>query len=354
MRKSWILYGATIFLDAMKWKMNSLHWPYIGPVGLDHEKRVVQLCECLCIAEELKKYAFVLKSLEEMEPRRKLKSIHLIYSDCFIMDELLTMVGLKRPASIGGNEGTDLIWDSHHLRSQVWPSVEGLGSRLYDMVSGDLGLLVFGHTREIYDAAYGRIAAKLASNPAKLEYIKRGYYDHPERFAQFYVKCIPGNLGKSSSQPAESNHSSVIAHLGPGSTQDMVLQITDLYTRQKRLAEAHATEDAKYEKQSRLDAHKADNESEAEALCTLSKWGYNEYWKPLADLAVDYTHERLENGDSIRKIGMRVQESAHFIPNGERCNCHWRLAASVFMNIRRMVAFSCDHCTQKDFSSPTR
>jgi hypothetical protein len=233
MRKSWIRYGATIFLDAMKRKMNSLHWPYIAPVGLDHEKRVVLLCECLCIAEELKKYAFVLKSLEEMEPRRKLKSIRLIYSDCFITDELLTMVGLRRPASMGGNEGTDLIWDSHHLRSQVWPSAEGLGQRLYDMVSEDLGLLLFGQTRAIYDEAYGRIAAKLASNPAKLEYIKTRYYDHPERFAQFYVKRIPGNLGKSSSQPAESNHSSVVAHLGPGSTQDIVMQITDLYSRQK-------------------------------------------------------------------------------------------------------------------------
>jgi hypothetical protein len=84
------------------------------------KKWVNQLCECLCIAEELKKYAFVLKSLEEMELRWKLESICLlIYSDCFIMDELLTMVGLKRPVIMGGNEGTDLIWDSHHLRSQV-------------------------------------------------------------------------------------------------------------------------------------------------------------------------------------------------------------------------------------------
>jgi hypothetical protein len=146
------------------------------------------------------------------------------------------------------------------------------------MVSGDLGLLLFGQTREIHHAQYGRIAAKFASNPAKLEYmINRGYNDHPERFAQFYMKCISGNHDKSSSQPAESsNHSSEIAHLGPGSTQDMVLQITDLYTRQKPLAEAHATKDTKYEKQSRIDARKADNESEAEALYTLSKWGYNE------------------------------------------------------------------------------
>jgi hypothetical protein len=256
---------------------------------------------------------------------------------------------------MGGNEGTDLIWDSHHLRSQVWPSAEGLGQRLYDMVSEDLGLLLFGQTRAIYDVAYGRIAAKLASNPAKLEYIKTRYYDHPERFAQFYVKRIPGNLGKSSSQPAESNHSSVVAHLGPGSTQDIVMQITDLYSRQKRLADAHATEDAKYEKQSRLEARQANNESEEEALCALSKWGYNDYWKPLAHLAVDYTHERLENGDRIKRNGMPL-ESARFIPDGERCNCDWRLetGSECVHEYMKSGGILCDHCTPTDFSSPIR
>jgi hypothetical protein len=104
----------------------------------------------------------------------------------------------------------------------------------------------------------------------------------------------------------------------------MVMQITELYTRQKRLADAHATADAMYEKQSRLDARKADNESESEALCTLSKWGYTDYWKPLRDLAVNYIHERLNNGDSIRKNGMPLA-SACFIPDGERCDCDWRL-----------------------------
>jgi hypothetical protein len=53
MRRSWIRFGSTIFLDAMKRKLNSLHWPYIGPVAIDHEKRVVPLCECLCLEEAL-------------------------------------------------------------------------------------------------------------------------------------------------------------------------------------------------------------------------------------------------------------------------------------------------------------
>ena len=33
MRKAWIKFGLMVFLDAMKRKMNSLHWPYIGPVA---------------------------------------------------------------------------------------------------------------------------------------------------------------------------------------------------------------------------------------------------------------------------------------------------------------------------------
>ena len=35
MRKAWIKFGSMVFLDAMKRKMNSLHWPYIGPVAMD-------------------------------------------------------------------------------------------------------------------------------------------------------------------------------------------------------------------------------------------------------------------------------------------------------------------------------
>jgi hypothetical protein len=52
--------AALFFLDAMKEReMNNPHWPYIAPVSLDHKKRAVQLCECLCLAEDLKNYAFV-------------------------------------------------------------------------------------------------------------------------------------------------------------------------------------------------------------------------------------------------------------------------------------------------------
>jgi len=84
-----------IFVDAMKRKMNSLHWPYIGPVALDHENRVATLCESLCLGETFQAYKFALSLLELMEPRRKLNTIRIIYADQFMTDEFLPMVGLQ-------------------------------------------------------------------------------------------------------------------------------------------------------------------------------------------------------------------------------------------------------------------
>jgi hypothetical protein len=120
MRKAWIRFGSTIFLNAMKRKLNSIHWPYIGPLALDQENRVVLLYECLCLVEELDAYAFVLNSLEEMEPRRKKSTIRIIFADCFITDELLPMVGLERalkPLLCGTHFTSSLRYGPNNLGS---------------------------------------------------------------------------------------------------------------------------------------------------------------------------------------------------------------------------------------------
>jgi hypothetical protein len=120
MRKAWIRFGSTIFLDAMKRKLNSIHWPYIGPLALDQENRVVLLYECLCLVEELDAYAFVLNSLEEMEPRRKKSTVRIIFADCFITDELLPMVGLERalkPLLCGTHFTSSLRYGPNNLGS---------------------------------------------------------------------------------------------------------------------------------------------------------------------------------------------------------------------------------------------
>ncbi|EEC42900.1 predicted protein [Phaeodactylum tricornutum CCAP 1055/1] len=319
MRKAWIRFGSTIYLDAMKRKMNSLHWPYIGPVAMDHEMRVVPLCESICLGETLAAYAFALNSLEQMEPRRKLASIRLIYADCFLTDALLPLVGLKRPS-------TTLAWDSFHLKSKVWP--EYFGPTLFDQLKASLGKMLYGKSRKEYDEAYQEIAQTLAHNPAKLEYVK-GLYDHPERFAHHFIKTIPGNLGKSSSQPAESNHSSVVARVGPGSSQDIVKEISALLYRRQDLANLHEQEDARYELLSFNRASKTKTTtllhdlSDAGAHKALSKRFFKDYWCPLSEEGKSYTHLCLPCGSHqiFHMDTPKLDDFAIVIKKGERCTC---------------------------------
>ena len=115
MCKSWVHYGDTIFLDAMKCKLNGLHWKYIGPVAFDNEEQIIQLCECLCVEEDLDFYAWVqfimgpfslpkakydASKLETLVTADKplLKSLSknttwLLVSGLYILDELRTTNG---------------------------------------------------------------------------------------------------------------------------------------------------------------------------------------------------------------------------------------------------------------------
>jgi len=328
MRKAWIRYGNVMFADMMKRKMNSLHWPYVSLVGLDNEKRVVRFCECLCLEEELEYYAWAISSLAVMEPRRALSSIRILFADGVMSDTILLLLGLKRPNEMGSIEGTDVVTDSFHLVSYVWPYE--LGQHLFDRLSPDLNAFVYAETREGYDSAYARVVSKLASDPLKLQYIK-DYRDHPERFARYYVKRIPGNLGKTSSQPAEANHSSAVAHLGPGSTQDMVIQIKDLLSRQRELDTAHTSTDARYKllaTQKARELKAQNNLSEAEALCTLSNWGYNEYWKPMVEESNNYTllPDQGDEYDRLHRNGTSM-DSIRLIRKDGRCPCDARIEA---------------------------
>jgi len=74
-----------------------------------------------------------------MEPQCKLRSIHLICSDGLFIDQLLDLLGLQRLAEAGSKEGTDLVWDSHHLGTAIWHNEEhGLGQQTHGLVREDM------------------------------------------------------------------------------------------------------------------------------------------------------------------------------------------------------------------------
>jgi hypothetical protein len=239
MRIAWIRFGHLIFMDSMKRQMNSLHWPYNSFVILDNCRRIFPVVESLTISEYFDGYAFAARSLEAMEPGRKLKDIDIIFSDCFVTDDFLPLIGVSR------DTGTHLIWDAHHLRSDVWPTK--FGQAMYNTIKTPMAKMLFGETRAVYEEGYKEVAALLVTNPVLLDYVTE-YYEHPERFATYCIRAILGNLLREGSQPAESNHASIHAALGTGS-QEMEGQIHELFLRISEIQKKH--EQAKYKARTR-------------------------------------------------------------------------------------------------------
>jgi hypothetical protein len=113
---------------------------------------------------------------------------------------LLDLLGVKCLKKIGALDGTDGITDSFHLLLMVCPLE--FSQHLFDRLRQDLNALVYADTCKAYEAA--KLFQKLVaatSDPAMIKYLKE-YYDHPERFACYYVKHIPSNLASpAANQP---------------------------------------------------------------------------------------------------------------------------------------------------------
>jgi hypothetical protein len=101
-----------------------------------------------------------------------------------------------------------------------------------------------------------------------------------------------------------------------------VQHVKALFDQQLKLINLHQQDDAKYQKLSRLKAHEMkDNPSEAEAIETLSNFGYKEYWLLVVEASKEYSHLVLPSGASrLHRNGTR-DDSARIIEPGKRCEC---------------------------------
>jgi hypothetical protein len=127
MRGDWIRYGDIVQLDAQRKQVNELKWPYIGPVVVTNENTVAVICESLVVSETFDAYKFVMCSLEDMEPRRRLSQVRVVHSDCFLTQEALPDIGL--PSAY-------LVWDHYHLLQQVWKN--SIAAQPYSLIFGHL------------------------------------------------------------------------------------------------------------------------------------------------------------------------------------------------------------------------
>jgi len=103
MRSNLLRFGDILFLDAQKRGHNSYNWPYIGPVIKDHNLKIGLVAESIVIAEDLDTYAWILRSMSEMEPRWKLADIRVIFGDQFITPTLLINLGIQNSCLLRGD-----------------------------------------------------------------------------------------------------------------------------------------------------------------------------------------------------------------------------------------------------------
>jgi hypothetical protein len=85
-----------IFLDGQNYQYNTYGWPYIGPVVKDAETMVQTCAESICIKESNPIYAWVMKSMSEIEPAFDLKKLHIMFADQLISDAVLVELGHER------------------------------------------------------------------------------------------------------------------------------------------------------------------------------------------------------------------------------------------------------------------
>jgi hypothetical protein len=310
MREAFVRFGDQLFLDFMKREMNHLHWAYHGPCVLTEELEVQVVCEGLFIEESLPTYAFALNFILDKERRRRRDSILIVYGDCMLSSELFKMVGLCNALC---------IWDHFHLLKKVWP--EKFGPHVFAKLENGLRGMLGAESPAAFEEAFQHVRRHLLSDPVNLDYIKTGFYHHPEKFATFKINEVEGSMERKGDTPAEQNHSSIVSHLGNGSCQPIENQIMKLFTRQKELLAKRNTATARYNLVCDNLAAEESDPSEEEAILVLSNYAYNQIWETEKQESMYYTRQVLEDGSTrVHRKGAPAA-SARVIAPGERCNC---------------------------------
>jgi hypothetical protein len=321
MRADWEDYGNVIFLDAMKRQLNSIHWPYIGPCILDGYRKVAVVCESICIAEKIMAYAWIMRMLASMGPRRQLSRVAVIFGDgIFAGDSLLKILEIENTCK--------LCQDTYHLTSATngaWPKF--FGPHHWPRFSKDFGGLVYSYTDEVYMAKYELLKARLASESkgaAWVQYLETSVHAHRHQFVRAYVQEYEYNLEKEGSSPAEANHSSYVGRIGPVSVEQPAIMVQKTLIRHNDICKERNELIVRYRAQCIAKAATVPMELQDKlALLALSRWGY-ELWVAAREESPKYECIVEDQKKVVRRIGFT--EGGREVGDGTKCDCRKRIA----------------------------
>jgi len=292
MRRSFELYGSCLFLDMMKRSMSNLHWPYVGPVVLDGQKKICVVAEGFVCGEIHEAYSFVLKSIFEMAPAKKKEDVGVVFSDSFLNDTVLRSVGMSARH----------VLDAYHLRTVDWPKAYGSH---YSRVQRFLDKMLFANDEDEFNEGYNLASQELSGK--HLEYLNK-YKQCPEKFSRFKIRSYPGNLGRHGSSHAEQNHSSITQRINKCLLTEPHDTVLAFMLRQQTLINESNQSLFSYRLKSEGEASLMDSDDPRKIPKTnLSSWGY-QLWE-----------ESFRMSKTLGIKGINLTEK-------ERCRCDRRIS----------------------------
>jgi hypothetical protein len=105
-----------------------------------------------------------------------------------------------------------LFWDFYHITTDDWPKTFGIANFIGELKNGMMGMIL-AETKEGFLFHQDRAKTAVQHQPALSEKIDHWVKDH-KFWAKYKMLQWKATLGRMGSSPAESNHSSVLNHLG--------------------------------------------------------------------------------------------------------------------------------------------
>lgn len=217
-------WGDVLFVDAMKRKLNHLHWPYFGPVVIDCNSQVHTVCEAICCAERIDAYYFVIDSMFDMAATVRTRAqTKVIFADKFL-DRNNSRTLLER---LDISPTCRVFWDQFHIVSDNWP--KAFGNVYQGKLQEELRAMINSSSQEQFDRCLQQAESILEAYPAQLDTLHSWVVDQ-EFWALHHLRLYGHTLYKKGSSHAEQNHHSVLSFLG-NLYEEPIIQVKQLIDR---------------------------------------------------------------------------------------------------------------------------
>jgi hypothetical protein len=292
---------------------NKLGWKFIGPCGFDASNKLCTFAECICLEESLDRYEWIVNAMLDMVPAVEKAHIKVIFGDGIMSEQLLIQLGIKETCRI--------FWDPYHL-NKAWK--EYFSDRVFTELEPNLSALLNAPSREEFDNAAVKIKYTLRSSAAHLDHMKK-FLSQPHLFAAYEIDSVPGLLGKRGSSISESQHGSIVAHVGKGASMDPEEHVLALLRRQDILNTQKQLDDFKYKNAAFVqseDEKENDRTVRCEAMVKLEKWGYS-LWSQEVKQSSFYCkkqHPCIEGAHVVSR-NAKDPDSGRVILLGGGCTC---------------------------------